>query len=268
MAQLFYSKPSLHIEIYDAMTNAVWESASSDVSFLREQFLDIQGPILELACGTGRVAIPLAEAGYEVHGLDRSTAMLAIANAKKENVAAGVGCRLFLKEGDMRDFTFPMQFGGVYATFRSFQSLLTSQDQESCLRCVQRHLRTDGVLVLNLFDPRYELLLPGSCSAVDPQRFVVHPISGNRIMIEVAGRVNDVLRQCLTETWRFTEFGSDGGTVARQEEEILELRWTFRHEMRHLLRLCGFRVLAEYSDFEKSPPCYGKEQIWVAAKNS
>jgi hypothetical protein len=46
------------------------------------------------------------------------------------------------------------------------------------------------------------------------------------------------------------------------------MRWTFRYEMRHLLRLCGFRVLEEYSDFRKSPPSYGKEQVWVAVKQS
>jgi hypothetical protein len=45
------------------------------------------------------------------------------------------------------------------------------------------------------------------------------------------------------------------------------MRWTFRYEMRHLLRLCGFRVLEEYSDFDKSPPSYGKEQVWVAVKS-
>jgi hypothetical protein len=75
------------------------------------------------------------------------------------------------------------------------------------------------------------------------------------------------LREFWFESWRFTEFGSDNVRVVREEEEILKVRWTFRQEMRHLLRLCEFRVLAEYSDFEKSPPSCGKEQVWVAAKN-
>lgn len=267
MPPSFYTKRSLHVEIYDAMTNAGWESASTDIPFLCEQFRPIKGPILELACGTGRAAVPLAESGYEVHGLDLSPAMLAAAIAKKRDLPVVVGDRLFLSEGNMREFVFPMLFSGVYSTFRSFQNLLTPQDQESCLRCVHRHLRADGILILNMFDPRYDLLLPGESSAVVPPRVVAHPISGNKITVEVLGRVNDVLSQCLTETWRFTELGPDNATIVRQEEEILRLRWTFRQEMRHLLRLCGFRVLAEYSDFAKSPPSYGKEQVWVAAKN-
>jgi hypothetical protein len=88
-----------------------------------------------------------------------------------------------------------------------------------------------------------------------------------QVLVQVLERINDLVSQCLTEAWRFTEFGSDNVRVVREEEEILKVRWTFRQEMRHLLRLCEFRVLAEYSDFEKSPPSCGKEQVWVAAKN-
>jgi ubiquinone/menaquinone biosynthesis C-methylase UbiE len=249
------------------MTGAHWESTNPDIGFLRECFRDIDGPILELACGTGRAAVPLAEAGYQVHGLDASRDMLAVAAAKKEKMAPEASERLFLTAGNMRDFTFPIQFSGIYSTFRSFQNLLTPEDQETCLRCIYRPLRTDGLLVLNLFDPRYELLVPGECPAAASSRSLVHPISGNRVMVEVLQRVNDVLRQCLTEVWRFTEFGPDNTTVLRQEEEILELRWTFRQEMRYLLRLCGFRVVAEYSDFEMSPPNYGQERVWIATKS-
>jgi SAM-dependent methyltransferase len=249
------------------MTSAHWESANPDIRFLRECFRDIDGPILELACGTGRAAVPLAEAGFQVHGLDASHDMLAVAAAKKKKMAPEANERLFLTTGNMREFRFSIQFGGIYCTFRSFQNLLTPEDQESCLRCIHRHLRTDGLLVLNLFDPRYDLLVPGECAAAQSSRSFVHPVSGNRVMVEVLHRMNDIPRQCLTETWRFTEFAPDDSTVLRQEEEMLELRWTFRQEMRYLLRLCGFRVVAEYSDFEKSPPDYGREQVWVATKS-
>jgi hypothetical protein len=52
----------------------------------------------------------------------------------------------------------------------------------------------------------------------------------------------------------------------RQEEEILRMRLTYRYEMRHLLELAGFEVEAEFSDFDRSPPTYGREQVWVARK--
>ena len=262
-----YTKPGLHVEIYDIMTNTGWAEASADVCFLCERFRSITGPVLELACGTGRAAIPLAEAGLIVHGIDTSSAMLSVAQAKQQRLAASVVGRLFLTEGDMRGFELLVEFGGVYSTFRSFQHLLSTEHQEDCLRCVHRHLRTGGILVLNLFDPRYDLLLPGEQTEGAPLRVVAHPISGNTVQIEVLSRVNDPLSQCFTETWQFTELGPDNATVVRREKETLRMRWSFRHEMRHLLRLCGFRVLEEYSDFQKSPPSYGKEQVWIAVKD-
>ena len=160
MPESFYAKPSLHVEIYDILTGADWTEAGGDVYFLRERFRNITGPVLELGCGSARAAIPLAEAGFVVHGIDASSAMLSVARAKQQRLPASVARRLFLTQGDMRGFEFTIQFGGVYSTFRSFQNLLCPEDQEGCLRCVHRHLRTDGILVLNLFEPRYDLLLP------------------------------------------------------------------------------------------------------------
>jgi SAM-dependent methyltransferase len=268
MPQPVYAKPGLHVEIYDIMTSTGWAEAGTDVCFLRERFGSVTGPLLELGCGTGRAAIPLAEAGFVVHGFDASTAMLLVASAKQQCLPASVARRLFLTEGNMREFEFGMKFAGVYSTFRSFQHLLSPKDQESCLRCIHRHMRTDGILVLNLFDPRYDLLLPGERTGLTSSRVVTHPISGNKVEIEVLRRANDALSQCFTEMWQFTEFRSDNATVVRHEEEALRMRWTFRYEMAHLLRLCGFRVLEEYSDFHKSPPSYGKEQVWIAVKSS
>ena len=59
-----------------------------------------------------------------------------------------------------------------------------------------------------------------------------------------------------------------GGKVLREEEEVLEMRWIYRWEMHYLFERCGFRVEAEYSDFARSPPAYGREQIWIATKST
>jgi len=98
--------------------------------------------------------------------------------------------------------------------------------------------------------------------SVQLPRDVIHPVSGNRVVVETLERVNDLLTQTFKERWRFTETDPNG-EVVRQEEEYLELRWTFRYEMRHLVESCGLVVDAEYSDFQRSSPEYGKEQIWV-----
>jgi SAM-dependent methyltransferase len=161
MPEPVYTKPGLHVEIYDIITSTGWAEAGTDVCFLRERFRSVRGPVLELACGTGRAAIPLAEAGFVVRGIDTSSAMLAVAQAKQQGLPALVAGRLFVTEGDMRGFELETEFDGVYSTFRSFQHLLSPEDQESCLCCVRRHMRTGGILVLNLFDPLYNLLVSG-----------------------------------------------------------------------------------------------------------
>jgi hypothetical protein len=104
--------------------------------------------------------------------------------------------------------------------------------------------------------------LPGRQERTQSSREFVHPISGNRVLVETWERINDPLSQTFGEHWRFTETSPTGETL-RQEEEHLQLRWTFRYEMRHLAESCGFVVEAEYSDFHHSPPAYGKEQVWV-----
>jgi hypothetical protein len=116
-----------------------------------------------------------------------------------------------------------------------------------------------------VFDPLLDLCVPGagqprSDSATDPR-------SGTTVRVDVLDRANDPLRQVLRETWRFTELDAAGREL-RSEQEVLELRWTYRYEMRHLLRISGFVDLSEYSDFQRSPPAYGREQIWVAHRPS
>ncbi len=256
----FYSREGLLVEGYDTA-----QADLGDVDFYLSLAQETGGPVLELACGTGRVLWPLAEAGFEIQGLDRSEAMLRRAEQKRAAYSEEVSARARLHLGDMREFAFEERFGLIFVAFRSFQSLLTSDDQHTALRCAHRHLRSDGHLALHLFDPRLEWCVEGDIES-PLAHDVAHPLpSGNRLEIKVAQRHNDPLLQRLTELWRLREVDS-GGHVLREEEEILQMRWTYRWEMRYLFERCGFRVAAEYSSFDRAPPAYGHEQIWVATK--
>jgi hypothetical protein len=73
--------------------------------------------------------------------------------------------------------------------------------------------------------------------------------------------VNDAVSQCFTETWQFTELGPDNSTVVRREEETLRMRWTFRYEMRHLLRLCSFVSLKSIPISENRRQPMGKSKF-------
>jgi SAM-dependent methyltransferase len=258
----FYSRHGLHVEIYDLQTASGWGLPQNDASFYLEEAKASGGPVLELGCGTGRLVVPLLETGLEIHGLDASTAMLEAAQKKRELLPAEVATRLHLHSGDMSQFDLGQRFALIFIAFRSFQILVTPDAQRQCLLCIRKHLAPNGKVIINLFDPRYDLIVPGRQESVQSPRESVHPVSGNRVLVETLERVNDPVTQTFQERWQFTETNSTG-EVIRQEEESLHLRWTFRFEMQHLLESCGFVVAAEYSDFRRSPRAYGKEQVWV-----
>jgi SAM-dependent methyltransferase len=258
----FYSRHSLHVEIYDIQTDQGWGAPQNDAAFYLEEARITGGPVLELGCGTGRLVIPLLEIDVEIHGLDASAAMLEVAKHTRSQLPAETAKRLHLQLGDMSQFELGRKFALIFIAFRSFQILLTPEIQRRCLVCVRDHLAPQGKVIINLFDPRYDMILPGRQEGTLPPREFVHPVSNNHVIVETLERIVDPLSQTFEERWRFTETGPTGDTV-RQEEEHLRLRWTFRYEMRHLVESCGFVVEAEYSDFHRSPPAYGKEQVWV-----
>lgn len=260
---LFYAQKGLHVEIYDLMTAAGWCSLHSDVPFYIGEAMASPGPVLELACGTGRVSLPLAAAGLEVHGLDASPHMLEIAEQKRRKLDSDAAGRLHFHEGDMTAFDLGIEFGTVIIAFRSFQILHTTENQRRCLARIRNHLAPNGKLILNLFDPRYEFIAPGAAGPGEP-REMVHPRTGNTVKVRTLARTNDPLSQTFSETREFTEHDARG-KLLRKEEELISLKWTFRHEMRLLAELCGFQVTAEYSDFQKSAPAYSREQIWILA---
>ena len=265
MTDPFYARPGLNVEVY-AGRAASLPVVDGDAGFYLELARVAPGPALELGCGTGRVALHLAREGIDVTGLDISEPMLGAAVAALSRQPASVRERATFVRGDMTDFDLGCEFGLVYAAFRSFMMLTAPEDQRRCLDAASRHLAPGGILAVNLFDPLLDRLDPGPLpNAWTPMGNFPHPETWNLVRIEVADRMNDPLAQVFEETWRFTEVDRRG-YVLRQEEEVLRMRWTYRYEMRYLLELAGFEVVAGYSDYFKAPPAYGKEQIWVARK--
>jgi ubiquinone/menaquinone biosynthesis C-methylase UbiE len=252
---------TLHVRSYDSMHNDESSVVRGDAQFYRDLAGRSGGEVLEIGVGTGRVALRLAESGLQVTGLDASSAMLAIAAEKAS--AAALTERLHLEQADMRAFDLtPRRFGLAIVPYRAFQLLLTPDDQLAALAAFRRHLRPDGILVLHLFDPDLRFLLPGSKAPIGLLCGVDRQ-TGRRVEGTLETALFDHVTQVRRDLWRYRAFEPDG-TVADEETLELSLRWTFRWEMRHLLRLAGFVVEAEFSDFDGSGPAYGKEQIWVA----
>jgi SAM-dependent methyltransferase len=117
--------------------------------------------VLEPACGTGRLLVPFAQAGYAVHGFDLSSAMLDYAARRMRRLH--LPAHLFL--GDMSDFTLPQPVDAAFNTFNSFRHLLTEAAAENHLRCLAAAVRPGGVFVLGLH------LLPPDASEESCERW-------------------------------------------------------------------------------------------------
>ncbi len=243
-------------EIYDYEVQSF-----GDLPFWQSLAESAGGPVLELACGTGRLVLPLARAGLTVTGLDASRFMLAVARRNLVQEGAEVRARCHLVEGSMVDFSLEERFGLICIPARSFQILLTREEQRGCLERCARQLRPDGRLAIDVFNPRLDLLTSPAGHEEGPDDF--EGPDG----VAITNRAHsdyDQANQTVSSV-RWYEYDSDQGHVVR--EYSLALRYLFRFEMEWMLEACGFELEALYGDFERSPfAAESPEMIFVARK--
>ena len=238
-------------------------SIHNDVAFYRAVSQDAGGDVLEIGCGTGRVGLELAASGISVTGLDSSIGMLDIARDKAANSHLADATSFVL--GDMRDFDLGESYSAIFVPFRCFQNLLDPDDQRKALSRFRAHLQQNGVIVVHMFDPDLRYLLPGS-GLPNEHRSGVDYRTGRIIEADRTNVEFDQIRQLRTDFWRY-RCAADAEQPVEEEVLALTLRWTFRSEMRLLFELEGLNVISEYSDFQRSSPEYGKEQIWICRRN-
>jgi SAM-dependent methyltransferase len=238
-----------------------------DVQFYVEEAKKAGSPVLEIGCGTGRILLPIAQAGVPIVGLDRSGAMLEILRRKLTKLSPDTQSRVELVEADMRDFSLGRQFDLITIPYRAFLHLLTSKAQRQALTCMREHLTDAGRLIFNIFDPSHELIAarlgPLGATLQKDSEFV-HPDSGHRVIVWFTGQY-DPEQQLLDAYFIFEELDNQGALIAKTYSP-LTLRYIYRYEMRYLLELCGYKVEALYGDFHRGRFCYGGEQIWVVRK--
>ena len=250
--------------LYDQL----YGGGEEDVDFYTELATESGGPVLELACGTGRITLPVARAGIEIVGLDLSTDMLAIAREKLGAAAQDVRSRVHLVQSDMRDVDLGQRFRLIMIPFRAFLHLLTPEDEHKALRAIHRHLVPGGRLALNIFDPRLDLIAAhGGPLGSAIMRFgdaLTHPETGNRILAYSTRRY-DPERQLVDEYRVFEEIDGEGRVVDKHYAP-LTLRYIYRYEMQYLLERCGFEIEALWGDWQRGPFRYGGEQIWLVRR--
>ncbi len=244
-------------DVYDSIYAYVRE----DIPFYVQEAARSGGTVLELGCGTGRVTIPIAQAGVDIVGLDNSEGMLQRARSKIHDLDPGHG-NIDLQFGDMREFSLDRKFPLIIVPFRGFLSLLSVEDQVTCLTNVRSHLEPDGRLIFNVFVPDPQMLVEDEDAAFH-LRDVTNPDTGRTSIVWQQTRVdnhNQVLsvRLIVDET-------DQHGKVGNRFYRDYQIRYAYRFEILHLLERCGFEVVDLYGDFVGTPfDDDSGEMVWVA----
>jgi SAM-dependent methyltransferase len=223
--------------LYDPWSRSVTE----DVDFYVEEAVASGGPVVELGVGTGRIAVPVAEAGVRVIGVDSSAAMLEVCAERAS--AAGVVERLDLRLGDLRKPPVTERVPLVTCPFRAYLHLGGDDERRHALRRARELLVPGGRLVFDVFTP------------------------GADDIAETHGR------------WLEREPGiferADWDTAARTltlsvrddaRASTMTLAWLDPEEWHALLEETGFEVLACYGWFDRRPYAGGEDTVWVALR--
>jgi SAM-dependent methyltransferase len=235
----------------------------SDLDFDKAYYLDLarqaEGPVLDLCCGTGRLLLPMLEAGIDADGVDLEPAMLDRARAR----ATAGGFQPRLEAGDMRDFHLPRRYAAVFIPFNAFAHNLTPADQLATLQCCRRHLEPAGLLAFDAFRATEEGLAEPHTSAV-LEREVRHPQDGHPVQIW-DGRSFDVERCIQHSRIEIRELDADRrvATVHRFETDV---RWIQPEEVSQLLRRAGFEDIRIGSGYAGEPVTDSTNWLVVEAR--
>jgi len=237
----------------------------ADVAFYVDEALRAGGNVLELASGTGRVLIPIARAGTEIVGLERSRIMMDRCREKLAAETEEARSRVALVEGDMRDFAVGARFTLAIIPFRAMQHLLSIEDQLSGLDCIRRHLVRGGRLVFDVFNPDF-----GRLSAPSGEEFEDTPDTRlpNGSHFRRTGRVVRVHRVEQINEVELIYYVTPADGEMERRVHAFPMRWYLRHELEHLLARAGFVVDEIYGNFDRSRLTDASPEMVVAARLS
>ena len=218
------------------------ESYDEDRPLIEQWARSLGGPLLDLACGTGRVALRMAAQGYQVTGVDIVPEMIALARQKAAERAVSVEWVV----ADARTFHLQKRFPFAFMLCNAWQFFLTREDQEALLACVREHLLPEGCFLFGTRNPTPQNLLE-----------VLHP-AGEQYTMPAGGQLAISEQQHydpMTQIQHYTRhltFHHPGG---QQEEKTLHtaLRYVYPQEMEALLYYNGFQIRACYGSWQQEP---------------
>jgi len=213
----------------------------ADIPFYLELIRKYGEPVLELACGTGRIAIPLAEQGIDVTGLDISSSMLA--HARRKSAAKGLEVEWI--EADCRDFKLDRQFGLIFFPFNSIAHLHDLESVEACFSCVKLHLGVGGRFIIDIFRPDLRILKRNPAKRYPVTEYPDPDGKGKVVITE--NNVCDRATQVNRIKWYYRV-----GSQAEESVKSLNMRIFYPQELDALLGYNGFTIEAKFGNYDRT----------------
>jgi len=225
----------------------------SDLDFYVQEAKNARGPVLEVACGTGRILLALLSNGIDAQGIDLSEDMLEIlkAKAKTQNIVPNV------MRADMVDFKLDQKFNLIIIPYRSFLHLLSESDRKAALENFRSHLNEGGRLILHIYNPSPEdLEMVDEYHHFDQEDFTEdgkHYVLDWFLKYEKLNRIANYRITLISE--------------GKESDFSMQLYFIKPKEMNELLTKTGYKNIRDYCGFDYLPfdgEC--SEVVWVAER--
>ena len=254
-------------EFADPDNYDIEDTSAAGIAFYSALAQETGGPVLEIACGTGRVSIPLARLGLAVTGVDSVPGMIERARSK----SAGLPTRWVI--GDARTFDLGEHFRLIFVTGNAFQSFLTLADQEALLERVRAHLHDNGLFAFETRNPRWNADTTNTNGDLwaNLETRITETISqpytdssGREVRVsrtQVYDHVAQILHWTTYRRWRV-------GTEEHTKVTRIATRFTFPQELAALLYYNGFTIIRQYGDWNLEPLTAASTSIIVVCRRS
>ncbi|WP_299275149.1 class I SAM-dependent methyltransferase [uncultured Psychroserpens sp.] len=227
--------------IYDANIYDGMNTNLSDLQFYKRWISKkTNGRILELCCGTGRLTLPIAKAGHHITGVDYTASMLNKAKTK----ASKEGLEIEFIEADIRTLDLSETYDLIFIPFNSIHHLYENDDLFKALNVVKKHLKADGLFLLDCFNPNIQFIVEAEKEQKEISKYTAK--DGRNILIKQTMRYESATQINRIE-WHYFINGKFDSI------QNLDMRLFFPQELDSYLEHQGFEVINKFGNFEEAP---------------
>ena len=238
--------------IYDANIYDGMNTHLADLQFYKKWLpKNRDARLLELCCGTGRLTLPIAKAGYNITGVDYTASMLEQAKAK----ASEAGLEVEFIEADIRTLDLPKKYDLIFIPFNSIHHLYRNEDVFMALKVAKNHLKEGGLFLLDCFNPNIQYIVEGE---KEPKKIAEYTTDdGRNVLIKQTMRYESTSQINRIE-WHYFING------AFDSIQNLDMRLFFPQELDAYLQWNGFRIVHKFGGFgEEAFRDDSEKQIFV-----